>query len=108
MDFKEKVQKLNSTQDTATVKKKGLIQVKNELSGQESKLFLSEEGNILQSVDKVVTMDLDKVTVVRDGFIASGDLVYEILNWKQLSEIEGGGVTHESRTSSSKGSSVQG
>ncbi|HEG8091524.1 TPA: hypothetical protein SFZ51_001117 [Campylobacter jejuni] len=82
--------------------------MKNELSGQESKLFLSEEGNILQSVDKVVTMDLDKVTIVRDGFIASGDLVYEILNWKQLSEIEGGGVTHESRTSSSKGSSVQG
>lgn len=89
MNFKEQVLKLSSTQDTATVKKKGLIQVRNELSGHESKLYLDEEGNILQSVDKVVTIDLDKATVVRDGFIASGDLVYEILNWKQLSEAVG-------------------
>lgn len=84
MNFKEQVQKLNATQNKEVIKKKGLLQLKNEWSGKEFSVRLDETGDILQTVDKTLVINLNDVNVIREKFISINDYIYEVLNWEQL------------------------
>lgn len=84
MNFKEQVQKLNATQAKEVIKKKGLLQLKNEWSGKEFSVRLDETGDILQTVDKTLVINLNDVNVIREKFISINDYIYEVLNWEQL------------------------